>query len=241
MRTAESCDPETEGSAKGRRALLAGFLCGTCNHLIQWIRSPFCSRCGRPFDAPLGVDHPCGSCLQESGTFDRARSVAVYQGAFKDLICAFKYLYRVELAVPLSRLLWQTLDMHWDLQQIDCIVPVPLHNRRLKVRGFNQTELMIRSWSAASPAEGRRRQPPIWSDNLVRCRCTPPQTGLNRRQRAANMIDAFRLVDSAAVRGCRVLLVDDVLTTGATIDACCRVLRSAKAASVEVLTLARAI
>jgi ComF family protein len=178
--------------------------------------------------------------MQESGAFDRARSAALYHGTFRDLICAYKYRYRVELAVPLSRILWRTLEKHWELQQIDCIVPVPLHNRRLRARGFNQTELMIRAWSAASSAEGSgRRQPPVWAGNLVRYRYTPPQTGLSRRERAANMVDAFRLVDPSVVSGCRVLLVDDVLTTGATVDACVRVLRRAKAASVEVLTLAR--
>lgn len=240
QRIAEPSDPESVGSDEGLRGCLESFLCGTCRPLIQWIRSPLCSCCGRPFDAAMGVDHPCGSCMQESGAIDRARSAALYHGAFRDLICAYKYQYRVELAAPLSLILWQTLDRHWDLQQIDCIIPVPLHRRRLRARGFNQTELMIRAWSAASPAAVRcRRQPPVRADNLVRYRCTPPQTGLDRRQRAANMVDAFRLIDPSGISGCRVLLVDDVLTTGATVNACARVLRKAKAASVEVLTLAR--
>jgi ComF family protein len=230
-----------DSSDEGRRAILADVLCGTCSHLIQWVHSPLCTCCGRPFDAPQGVDHRCGHCRESQDGFFRARSAAVYRGAFKALICAFKYQYRVELAVPLSRILWQTLCNYWDLRQIDCIVPVPLHNCRLRGRGFNQVELMIRAWTGASHSPGNHEKlPPLWADNLVRSRHTPPQTGLDRRQRKDNMSDAFHSADPSAVRGCRVLLVDDVLTTGATVNACARALHRAKAASVEVLTLARA-
>jgi ComF family protein len=236
-----STAPDTESPDRGLRAILAEFLCGTCNHLIQWISAPLCTCCGRPFDAPLGVDHRCGDCREDPGGFDRARAAAVYRGAFKALICAYKYQYRVELAVPLSRILWQTLARYWEPQQIDCIVPVPLHNRRLRQRGFNQAELMLRAWPDGSQSAGRHQQPPVfWADILVRSRHTRPQIALDRRQRVANMLDAFQLVNPSAIRGCRVLLVDDVLTTGATVNACARVLHKAKAASVEVLTLARA-
>jgi ComF family protein len=238
---AQSPAPDTEVPDGGLGAILDRFLCGTCRHLIQWIRSPLCTCCGRPFDAPHGVDHTCGDCWQNPGVFDRARAAAAYLGAFKALVCAYKYQCRVELAVPLSRILWQTLNRYWDLQQIDCMIPVPLHSRRLRQRGFNQAELMIRAWPVASRYLDRHPKPPVlWVDNLVRLRHTPPQIGLDPGQRVANMIDAFQLADPAAVRGSRVLLVDDVLTTGATVNACTRVLHRAKAASVEVLTLARA-
>jgi ComF family protein len=165
----------------------------------------------------------------------------VYLGAFKALICAFKFQYRVELAVPLSHILWRTLQRYWDLQQIDCIVPVPLHRRRLRRRGFNQADLLIRAWPGAIRSSVRRPMPlEVSTKNLVRVRHTPPQVGLDRRQRVVNMMDAFQLTDPCAVRGRRILLVDDVLTTGATVNACARVLHGAKVASVEVVTLARA-
>jgi ComF family protein len=232
---------DTENSQEGLSAILAEFLCGTCNRLIQWIHAPLCTCCGRPFDSPQGVDHPCGDCREDPGGYNRARAAAVYHGVFKALICAYKYQYRVELAMPLSRIMWRTLTRYWDPRQIDCIVPVPLHNRRLRERGFNQAELMLRAWPAVSQTAGRHQRPPaLWADNLVRSRYTPPQIGLNRDQRVDNMLDAFQLSDPSAIRGCRILLVDDVLTTGATVNACTRVLLRAKAASVEVLTLARA-
>jgi DNA-directed RNA polymerase subunit N (RpoN/RPB10) len=100
---------KTEGSDEELRAALSDFLCGTCSRLIRWIRSPLCTCCGRPFDAPQGVDHRCGICGQSPADFSRARAAAVYLGGFKALICAFKFQYRVELAVPLSRILWRTL------------------------------------------------------------------------------------------------------------------------------------
>jgi ComF family protein len=221
---------------------LTGILCETCSQLIEWVRSPLCTSCGRPFDAPQAVDHPCGHCQENPAGFFRARSAAVYRGAFKALICAYKYQYRGELAVPLARILWRTLTLYWNPQQIDCIIPVPLHRRRLRERGFNQAELVIRAWPSALRSPDRHlKQPPLLVNNLVRTRHTAPQTGMDRRQRVANMVGAFKLVDPCSVRGRRVLLVDDVLTTGATVNACAGVLRRAKAASVEVLTLARAI
>jgi ComF family protein len=238
----ESSAPDRGRSDGGAHAILDGFLCEPCKQLIEWVRSPLCTCCGRPFDSPQGVDHRCGNCREDPPGFFRARSAAIYRGAFKAVICAYKYRYRVELAVPLSRILWHTLHIYWDPQQIDCVMPVPLHNRRLRERGFNQAEFMIRAWSAASSDRGMRpKWPELSAGNLVRHRDTQPQTGLDRSQRMVNLIDAFQLADPSAVRGRRVLLVDDVLTTGATVHACARVLQRAKAASVDVLTLARAV
>jgi ComF family protein len=241
-RMAVSRNPATRDPENEQRTLLSEFLCGTCSSLIEWVNAPFCTCCGRPFDSSLGVDHRCGKCQENPFGFSRARSAGIYRGAFKALICAYKYQFRVDLAVPLSRILWRTLHLHWDPHTIDCIIPVPLHKRRLRERGYNQSEFMIRPWFAALRTRGRIPTGPTLSvENLIRRRCTQPQTGLDRSQRIANLRQAFHLADPEAVRGCRVLLVDDVLTTGATVNACARVLQKAKVASVEVLTLARAV
>ena len=222
--------------------LLADYLCDTCSRTIEPIQSPLCSHCGRPFDAPQGVDHLCGKCQQDPFDFDMARSAGIYSHAFKALICLYKYQYRSELAVPLSRLLWQTMDLYWDPGEFDCIIPVPLYHRRLRVRGFNQAELLIRQWPELARAQGIAfDRGKLANRMLVRCRNTTPQTGLDRDRRVANLQGAFKLSASDAARGCRVLLVDDVLTTGATANACARTLKGAKAASVKVLTLARAV
>lgn len=141
----------------------------------------------------------------------------------------------------MSRLLWQTLLRNWDIDAIDCIIPVPLHSRRMRARGFNQAELLVRQWPGLAGRQGisldKRK---LLTGALLRCRPTSPQTGLARGQRAVNLRGAFKLKDSAVVQGRRVLLVDDVLTSGATADACTRELKRAKPASVDVLTLARA-
>ncbi len=171
-----------------------------------------------------------------------ARSAGIYSHAFKALICQYKYQYRSELAVPLSRLLWQTLHLHWDPGEFDCIIPVPLHPRRLRERGFNQADLLIRQWPELARAQGiALDRDTLRNRVLVRCRYTTPQTGLDHDQRISNLQRAFTLSAPGALEGCRVLLVDDVLTTGATANACARIVKKAKAASVKVLTLARAI
>jgi ComF family protein len=210
--------------------------------MLEPIHSPLCTHCGRQFEAPQGVDHLCGKCRQDPFDFAMARSAGIYSHAFKALICLYKYQYRSELAVPLSRLLWQTFNLHWDPGEFDCIVPVPLHHRRLRERGFNQSELLIRQWPELARAQGIvLDRGKLKNRMLMRCRHTTPQTGLDRDQRIANLQHAFKLRAPGDARGCRVLLVDDVLTTGATANACARTLNSAKAASVKVLTLARAM
>lgn len=225
---------------KGLEAL-AEYLCETCARSIELIRSPFCTCCGRPFESRHGVDHICGGCLENPFEFSMARSAGLYGHALKDLICLYKYQFRSELGVPLSRLLWQTLLQHWDVNDIDCVIPVPLHRRRLRARGFNQAELLVGLWPRLACEQAiafdKRK---LLTGSMIRCRSTLSQTGLDRSQRADNLRGAFKIQDPAAVQGRRVLLVDDVLTSGATADACSRALIKAKAASVDIITLARA-
>ncbi len=222
--------------------LFDDYLCGPCIGSIELIRSPFCTHCGRPFESRHGVDHICANCREKPFDFTAARSAGAYSQALKKLICHYKYQFRSEFAVPLARLLWQTLLRYWELNDIDCIMPVPLHRRRMRERGFNQAEILVRQWPRVADEQGIRFDGrKLETGLLLRCRATLSQTGLARHQRAVNLSGAFKLKDSAAVQGRRVLLVDDVLTSGATADACARVLIKAQAASVRVLTLARAV
>jgi len=242
QRTGKFSDQQPREVRQELPNILCGYLCGNCIRSIEPIRSPMCTRCGRPFDSPHGVDHICETCQQNPFNFSKARSAGVYGHALKELVCLYKYRFRDDLAAPLSRILWQTLRLHWDPQEIECIIPVPLHSRRLRERGFNQSQLLIRLWPGLACEQGIQFDTSILSFKaLARCRYTPPQTGLDRNQRAANLRHVFTLTDRAAIQGRRVLLVDDVLTSGATANACARVLNRAKAASVDVLTLARAI
>jgi ComF family protein len=237
-------DPSRNGTSAspGLDDGFSHFLCDNCMQQLEYRHSPMCTCCGRPFDSENSLDHLCGRCLSDPFEFTMARSAGTYDRALKALICVFKYKRRTELALPLARLLWSTLHRYWDAGQIDLMIPVPLHRRRLRERGFNQTELMLRHWSGLARAGGPSlKEGQLALDVLIRHRHTPSQTGLDKRQRMANMAQAFRLTAADVVRGHRVLLVDDVFTTGATADACTRVLKRAGASAVDLLTLARAV
>lgn len=224
------------------RSLMAEYLCADCSRRFQPIQSPFCLDCGRPFASPQSVDHICGECQKKPFDFMAARAAGVYENALRAMIHQFKYRGWVKLADPLGRLLWKTFLQHWNPQEVDGVIPVPLHRRRLRQRGFNQAAQLIRSWPRWAADRGIDfDQTWLMSKALVRKKHTQPQTGLNQHQRKANLRQAFELNDADAVQGLRILLVDDVLTTGATANACSQILMGAGALSVQVLTLARAV
>jgi ComF family protein len=130
----------------------------------------------------------------------------------------------------------------WSENDIDLIVPVPLHRRRLKSRGFNQVGLMMRQWALSLEKEMPSRAPAQFGwDIMERVRPTRPQTGLGRKERPLNLRNAFGLTSGAEIFGTRVLLLDDVYTTGATVNEAARVLMKHGSARVDVLTLARAV
>jgi ComF family protein len=222
--------------------LTSAYLCPGCAAGFHPISSPLCSCCGEPFVSPTGVDHLCPPCEQRPRPYQAARAVALYDDAWRSLIQNYKYRARVQLAAPLGRLLWRTLLENWDLEEIDGIIAVPLHSRRLRSRGYNQAELLLRRWPEYALASGLAGDRD-WIDGgaLRRVRATPSQTGLDRQQRRDNLKAAFQVADPARVRDRRLLLVDDVFTTGATIEACARTLLDAGAATVHVLTLARVV
>ncbi len=218
-------------------ASFAGLLCGDCLGGLTPIRSPICSRCGTMFDGSEGDDHLCGRCLQRPPGFFRARAAGVYDKTLLALVHGFKYRARTELAMPLAALMQEALHRFWGPGEIDAVVAVPLHFRRLRRRGFNQAALLARRLKSASG----ERYLPVLAGALIRRRPTAAQTGLGRRARLANIRGAFAVGRGVAVAGMHLLLVDDVLTTGATANECSRVLTAAGAARVDVLTLARAV
>jgi ComF family protein len=164
--------------------------------------------------------------------FAQARSFASYEGTLRALIQRLKYDGFRPLAKPLGRFLAEAAQ-RLERQSFDVLVPVPLHPRRERRRGFNQAFLLAAQVS-------RLRKIPLAAGDCVRVRDTPPQTGLRAAERRKNVAGAFHVPKPQRVRDCRVLLVDDVLTTGATAHACALALREAGAAGVWVATLARA-
>jgi ComF family protein len=221
--------------------LVADALCSGCAR-IEWAAAPLCTACGRPFATSSGLDHRCTDCLKHPYCFDRARSVGLYGNALQLLVSFLKYQGAVQLAAPLGRLMWDHLKTVQDMEEIDRIVPVPLHWRRLRRRGFNQAELLLRHWPGL--IDGRRAavmRGKVAVNALVRIRFTASQTGLGPKERQQNLRNAFEVKHPEQMKGCRVLLVDDVFTTGATVDACARALKRSGVAAVHVFTLARAV
>jgi len=207
----------------------AGVLfCRECQRKVELVLPPLCPLCGSPssFDNQL-----CFQCQQAAPAIDGIRSVAVFEGPLRQAVHAFKYRGLRSLAAPLASLM--VVYCRRDPLPADVIVPVPLHRSRLRERGYNQAALLAQ-------ALGNEIGLPVRKDWLVRTRATPPQVGLDASERKMNVAGAFHCRDGDAVAGCRVLLVDDVCTTGATLESCSLALRQAGARSVWAFTLARA-
>ena len=210
----------------------AGAVCAPCWNGVTFMGAPHCHRCGHPFDVDPGPGAVCGACLEAEPLYDRARAVFRYDDASKPLILRFKHADRTGGAEPFAR--WMARAGAELVAEAQMIAPVPLHRWRLLQRRYNQAALL-------SNALGRLTGVPTIPDVLHRCRYTTTQGRLGKKERRRNMRGAFTLARPEAVEGRRVLLVDDVLTSGATVDECVRVLRAGGAAAVDVLTLARVV
>lgn len=206
-------------------------LCPSCWSEIDFLGPPQCACCGRPFAEASGPETLCGACLKRKPLYRKARAVCRYDETSKSLILAFKHGDRTDCAPALARWLARAgADLAADC---DLIAPVPLHWTRLFSRRFNQAAMLAQ-------AMGRLTGKPVVPDLIERRKRTKPQGKGTRDQRKRNVAGAFAVPmrRRTAVADRRVLLIDDVLTTGSTAEACTRALLGAGAASVDVLTLA---
>lgn len=202
------------------------WLCPTCIREIEFVEPPLCSRCGLP-----SVENPCLSCRIDPLAIDGIRGVGYLRGPLKGAIYQFKYRQKCKLALSLADLMH-----HYLLENplpADLIVPVPLHMDRLRERGYNQAALLTRELSA-------RSRLPVDDGSLVRVKETMPQVALKADERRKNVSGAFH-VRGVKLEDRQVLLIDDVCTTGATLEACAEALREKGARSVWALVLAREI
>lgn len=206
-------------------------LCLSCAGQLRPVRAPQCNICGLPYASQADTSRPCARCLAKTPSYRSARSCLIYDttSPLAALIRRFKYDRDVGLAPILASLLLRHLPA---LYPFDLILPVPLHRERLGWRGFNQAVLLGRRLS-------RHTRKPLLLRSLVRQRATRPQVELGEADRLHNVRDAFAVSDPDLVDRRRILLIDDVFTTGATVDECARTLRRAGAIQVDVLTLAR--
>ncbi|MBA4782887.1 MAG: ComF family protein [Rhizobiales bacterium] len=211
-----------------------GGLCAICFSDLPLIAKPVCERTGKPLAYDLGGAFTSAEALADPPLYNRMRSAARYEGTAARLVNAFKYHDRLELALPLARHMVRAgKDI---LNETDILVPVPLHRHRLFERRFNQSAELAKSIARLS---GK----PLALQALVRIRATEQQARLDAAARRTNVEGAFRVAadQSAEIRGRRVTLIDDVVTTGATITACVRALLREKCQSVDVLTFAKVV
>ena len=208
-------------------------LCAGCWRAIGFLDGPCCQQCGYPFDFDPGAGTLCGACLARPPAFERALSVMRYDDKSRDLILAYKRADRLDLVPAFAN--WLSRTGRELLEEADLIVPVPLHRSRLWLRRYNQSALLAQELARRA---GRPADPFV----LERARRTPSQGEMpSAKARRRNVLGAFRVANRDAVRGKTVLLIDDVYTTGATVEACARALKRAKAKRILILTLARVV
>ena len=226
----ETCQLCGEPRATARE----GFVCRRCWTQVRFIHPPFCERCGLPYPGDLTTPFECANCREMELHFGSARSAVVARGIVREAIHRYKYQRALWFEPFLADLLIREArpvlrEQHWDF-----IVPVPLHSVKRREREFNQAERLANHLSAATGI-------PLNTGLLRRVSPTMTQTRLTREQRAENMRGAFAVTGHSGLDCERIVLVDDVFTTGATTSACAKVLRAAGAGDVCVWTVARGL
>ncbi len=203
------------------------YLCAECVDKILLIEPPACARCGSP--APT---YPCPNCEGLSFSFDSAHCAGIYEGVLREAIHAFKYGCCEALSETLGGIMSSRIPARFLEGRIDCVVPLPIHRSRMLVRGFNQSELLARRVCSDTGLE-------LALDVLYQKRKTPHQVNLPQEKRLGNVRNAFAVRNAGKIAGKRVLLVDDVLTTGSTLNEAALAMKNAGASSVHAYTLAR--
>jgi ComF family protein len=209
-------------------------LCAACWSKLSFIEPPYCARLGIPFTYDPGPGLLSMEAIANPPAYDRARAAVRYDDIARALVLGFKYGDRLDLAAMMGR--WMARAGHELTRDADALLPVPLHWRRLWARRFNQSAALATAISEICGV-------PVLYDALKRVRATPQQVGLSRPERADNVQGAFRVPadQKVCVAGRRLVLIDDVLTSGATVDTCARALLRAGAAHVDVLVFARVV
>lgn len=201
---------------------------------ITFLDEPCCQCCGFPFEYDTGLESLCGDCSVRAPAFDRARAALVYDEASRKAVLAFKHGGRTEGLSAFAGHMKRAGRRFWSAA--DMIVPVPLHASRLIKRRFNQSALLGRKLAHCVPAS-------FEPDVLIRHRATASQGAQSAKGRRRNVQGAFRVPENQAerIKNKHIVLIDDVMTTGATLNACARTLKRAGASYIDVVTLARTV
>jgi ComF family protein len=217
-----------------RATAKSGFVCPKCWTQVRFIHPPFCERCGLPFEGDITTAFECTNCREMELYFSSARSAVVAKTIVLEIIHRFKYQRELWFEPFLSDLLLREALPALHGQKWDFIAPVPLHSVKEREREFNQAELIAKHLSVGTKI-------PLNNQLLRRVSHTMTQTRLTRQQRAENMRGAFVIRNGVKLNGEKIIVVDDVFTTGATTSSCAKVLREAGAGEVCVWTIARGL
>ncbi len=212
----------------------AGFrhLCLPCQAAVAWVRPPHCSGCGHPFYGIVEGERACPRCTGLNPAYEEARTASLFSGPVRSLVIGLKYHHGLHLLADCAAIFRGAPHLLEHVRGAR-LVPVPLHPRKRRERGYNQSALLAAELARAAGSE--TTVDPL----LIRHLDTPTQTAFDREHRLANLQNAFALAPGAPLgSGVRYVLVDDVFTTGSTVNACARVLRGAGVARVDVATLA---
>lgn len=207
-------------------------LCWSCFSQIELLHSNLCELCGNPLTGSAASAFVCGYCRKRKPAFDRARSAARFNGVVRDMLHAFKYKDALWQSADLTDLMLGALTAQFDYQAIDVVVPVPLFKTRFRERSYNQSFVLARELA-------RRLERGVDGRSLQRIRHTDTQTRYNATQRKKNISGAFAVVRPEWIRGRTILLVDDVMTTGATLSECAKELKRCGALRVYAISVAR--
>jgi ComF family protein len=208
--------------------------CSNCLSEIRWIVPPFCSVCGIPFVSKEIESHPCSACVTHRKYFTMARALGTFEGSLQEAIHRWKYEGKTHLTPFFAEWMAEGLNRYWEPDSFDLLIPVPLHPQRLRQRGFNQALLLVKELS-------RQTGLPYQKRILQKKKSTIPQVNLSGAERERGVKGTFHVIGKEELLGKTVLLIDDVYTTGATVNECSKVLLKGGVERVDVLTLAHAI
>jgi len=213
-------------------------ICEDCFKTIELIDKPYCVKCGKPFLISTDLFRQdkeilCVDCKRKKYSFEFARSVGIYHGVLKECIHLFKYYGEKKLAEPFGELLIDYLVKDKEFKKkVDLIIPVPLHKNDLKERGFNQSVLLSR-------IIGNYFSIPVKEEVLIKKKLTSSQVNLSKKDRENNILRAFSIDKPEEIKGENILILDDIFTTGSTVEECAKELKKAKVNNIFILTLAR--
>ncbi len=213
------------------------YICKSCWDNVEYIERPYCEKCGSPLDNLSNLSEKVFSCANCPDEFklNKARSIAYYHTAIGEAIRLLKDEGKIVIANKLAEIMVSGISNLLSLEDYDCIIPVPLHKKKIRKRGFNQMELIGRKISEKIGI-------PLETKILVKIKDTPSQRGLPRKERSQNVKGSFAVINFSNIERKKVLLIDDVMTTGSTVNECAKtLLMEGKVYSVDALTLARAI